>query len=97
MTTTSPPFAALHAELMARQIRLDSGSDAHDDFSAILITYQQCAGMSDRLDGLARLCERRAARPGLPLDLVAAYASLAQLARWRIGQLTSGPIVQAQP
>ena len=94
MRTIEPPFAALHAELMARACAPSGIGDAHDDFTCALISYQVGANSSLHLDRVARMCDLRAGRPDLPLDLVAAYTSLSQLARWRIAQLQQGPLVQ---
>lgn len=88
---TTIPFPELHAAVMETRHNLHSGSDAHDDFSCLLITYQHNAARSDRLDELADVCDRRVARcNSLPLDLVAAYGALANLARWRAAQLRRG-------
>lgn len=93
--STAIPFADLHAAVMAQRQHLNSGSPPHDDFTRQLIAYQLVAADSLRLDDVARTCERCAGRRDLPLDLVAAYASLAALAHWRIAQLQRGPITES--
>jgi len=88
MIATDTPFPDLHASIMAvLAYNLHSGSADHDDFTCLLISYQHHAANSAGLDELADSCDRRVARSRLPLDLIAAYGSLGQLARWRAAQL----------
>jgi hypothetical protein len=84
------PFPVLHASVMDGHYALGSGSADHDAFTGLLISYQTVAADSARLFDLADVCARRIARANLPLDLIAAYGSLGQLARWRAEQLRGG-------
>ena len=84
------PFALMHAAILCGVYAGCGGPSDRDEFSCMLITYQQIAAESDRLDQLADRCDRRLARLGLARDLATAYQSLAELARWRAAQLRGG-------
>jgi len=82
------PFADLHAAVICGRYAGCGGPSNEDEYSCMLIGYQQAVASSDRLDALADVCERRQALRGdLSGDLVAAYGALAALARWRAAQL----------
>lgn len=61
---------------------------AHDAFYRLLSSYKT-AETPQRLDQIATACHLRAVRQAelLPLDLIAAYARLESLARWRAAQI----------
>ena len=94
MRIAEPPYAALHAAILAERLAgLPTADTAHEDYAVARTLYRHNANNSLHLDQVVALCERRAALADLPLDLVAAYTALAALARWRIRQLQAGPLV----
>ncbi|HNP71460.1 MAG TPA: hypothetical protein PLO33_08280 [Kouleothrix sp.] len=96
MSIAEPPYAALHTAIVAERLATIPIDDAaHEDYAVARTLYRQNANHSLHLDQVVALCERRAVLADLPLDLVAAYITLAALARWRIRQLQAGPLVQS--
>lgn len=87
------PFAELHAAVMASHYAICGGDTDGDDYTCMLVTYQYGAAKSDMLDTLADGCERRVRRyVAMPRELIAAYAALVKLARWRSAQLREGRV-----
>lgn len=86
MIDTTISLSELHNRIVSTFHSQNTGSRPYDELNRILIAYKY-AITAGNCHEIAETCEARMRSTSIPIELITAYARLAQLARWREARL----------